>query len=105
MHLRVPQKEVGKRASITFFVFGTLSVTFWSLFLMLLSHFSSRFCQTPFASLLLRQGEHHPQFCTFGVHPRFCGGGAWISQSDLSWLIPPEFANLAVFGLVCQNSS
>ena len=30
--VRVPQKEVGKRSSITFFVFGTLSVTFWSLF-------------------------------------------------------------------------
>ena len=30
--LRMLQKEVGKRSSITFFVFGTLSVTFWSLF-------------------------------------------------------------------------
>ena len=54
---RVPQKEVGKRSSITFFVFGTLSVTFCSLFLMLLSLFSSLFCQTPFARLLLRQGD------------------------------------------------
>ena len=40
-----------------FFVFGTLSVTFWSLFLMLLSLFSSLFCQAPFAGLLLRRGE------------------------------------------------
>ena len=40
-----------------FFVFGTLSVTFRSLFLTLLSLFSSLFCQTPFAGLLLRQGE------------------------------------------------
>ena len=40
-----------------FFVFGTLSVTFRSLFLMLLSLFSSLFCQTPFAGLLLRQGD------------------------------------------------
>ena len=54
----MPQKECGKRSSITFFVFGTLSVTFRSLFLMLLSLFSSLFCQTPFAGLLLRQGEN-----------------------------------------------
>ena len=40
-----------------FFIFGTLLVTFWSLFLTLLSLFSSLFCQTPFAGLLLRQGE------------------------------------------------
>ena len=53
----MPQKEVGKRSSITFFVFGTLLVTFWSLFLMLLSLFSSLFCQTPFAGLFLRQGQ------------------------------------------------
>ena len=33
-----------------FLVFGTLSVTFWSLL-------SSLFCQTPFAGLLLQQGE------------------------------------------------
>ena len=57
--LRVPQKEVGKRSSITFFVFGTLLVTFRSLFLTLLSLFPSLFCQTPFAGLLLRQGESH----------------------------------------------
>ena len=55
--IRVPQKEVGQGSSITFFVFGTVSVTFWSLFLMLLSLFSSLFCQTPFAGLLLRQGD------------------------------------------------
>ena len=36
-----------------FFVFGTLSATFRSLFLTLLSLFSSLFCQTPFAGLLL----------------------------------------------------
>ena len=40
-----------------FFVFGILSLTFWSLFLMLLSLFSSLFCQTPFAGLLWRQRE------------------------------------------------
>ena len=61
---RKPQKEVGKRRSITFFsfFFGTLSVTFWSLFLMLLSLFfvtflPNSFCRTPFAGLLLRQGD------------------------------------------------
>ena len=52
--IRVPQKEVGKRSSITFFVFGTLSVTFRSLFRQL---FSSLFCQTPFAGLLSRQSD------------------------------------------------
>ena len=46
------QKEVGKRRPITFFVFGTLSATFRSLFLTLLSPFSSFF-----AKLLLRQGD------------------------------------------------
>ena len=45
----VPEKEVGKRSSITFFI----SITFWSLSLALLS----LFCQTPFAGLLLRHGE------------------------------------------------
>ena len=55
--LRVPQEDVGKRNSITFSVFGTLSVTFWSLLLTLLSLFSSLFCQTPFAGLFLRQSE------------------------------------------------
>ena len=28
------------------------------------------------------QNTHHPQFCTRDVDPRFCGGGAWFSQSD-----------------------
>ena len=55
---RVRQKEFDH-----FSVFGTLSVTFRSPFLMLLSLFSSLFCQTPFAGLLLRQGDswlvHH----------------------------------------------
>ena len=55
----MPQKECGKRSSITFFrfrdAFGHFSVTF----LTLLSLFSSLFCQTPFVGLLLRQGESH----------------------------------------------
>ena len=59
---RVPQKEVGKRGLITFFVFGTLSVAVRSLFLMLLSLFSSLFCQTPFAGLFLWQGEKSLHF-------------------------------------------
>ena len=49
--LRVPQKEVGKRSSITFFVSGTLlvtfsdaSVTFFVTFLL------NSFCRTPFAA-------------------------------------------------------
>ena len=47
-----------------FFVFGTLSVTFRSLFLMLLSLFSSLFCQTPFAGLLLWQGDFSNDMAT-----------------------------------------
>ena len=50
---RVPQKQVGKRSSIVFFNFGHFLVTF----LTLLSLLSSLFCRTPFAGLLLRQGE------------------------------------------------
>ena len=49
------------------FVFGTLSVAFWSIFLMLLSLFSSLFCQTPFAGLLLRQGDNFQDLFT-GIH-------------------------------------
>ena len=50
------KRRSAKGVRSLFFVFGTLSVTFWSLFLMLLSLSSSLFCQTPFAGLLLRQG-------------------------------------------------
>ena len=40
------------------------------------------------------QNTHHPQFCTRDVDRRYCGGGAWISQSDLKlkfydFRIPP----------------
>ena len=51
------KRSAAKGVRSPFFIFGTLSVTFRSLFLMLLSLFSSLFCQTPFAGLLLRQGE------------------------------------------------
>ena len=44
----MPQKECGKRVRSLLFIFGTLSVTFWSLFLML-CHFFRHF----FAKLLL----------------------------------------------------
>ena len=27
---------------------------------------------------------HHTQFCAHDVDRRFCGGGAWISRSDVS---------------------
>ena len=47
------KRSAAKGVRSLFFVFGTLSVTFRSLFLMLLSLFSSLFCQTPFAGLLL----------------------------------------------------
>ena len=42
---------------ITFFVFETLSVTFWSLFSDASVTFFVAFCQTAFAGLLLRQGD------------------------------------------------
>ena len=51
------KRSAAKGVRSLFFVFGTLSVTFRSLFLTLLSLFSSLFCQTPFAGLLLRQGD------------------------------------------------
>ena len=38
---------------------------FWSLFLMLLSLLSSRFCQTPNAELLLRRGSKKTRFGQF----------------------------------------
>ena len=55
--LRVPQNEVGKRSSITLFRFlGALSVTFWSLVLMLLSLFSSLFCPNSFCRIPFAAG-------------------------------------------------
>ena len=57
LFLRVPQKECGKRSSITFFrfrdAFDDFSVTFSDASVT----FFVTFCQTPFAGLLLRQGE------------------------------------------------
>ena len=55
--IRVPQKEVGKRSSITFFRFGDSFGHFLVTFSDASVTFSSLFCQTPFAGLLLRQGE------------------------------------------------
>ena len=61
------KRSAAKGVRSLFFVFGTLSVTFRSLFLMRLSHFSSLFCQTPFAGLLLR----HPEvYEIFPVRPK-----------------------------------
>ena len=45
------KRSAAKGVRSLFFVFGTLSVTFRSLFLTLLSLFSSLFCQTPFAGI------------------------------------------------------
>ena len=47
--IKLPQRRSAKGVRSLFFVFGTLSVTFWSLFLMLLS----LFCRHFFAKLLL----------------------------------------------------
>ena len=49
------------------FVFGTLLVTFWSLFLMLLSLVFVTFWETPFARRLLRQGENVCFRCIFSL--------------------------------------
>ena len=46
-----------------FWVFRTLSVAFWSLFLMLLSLFSSIFCKTPFAGRLSQKSEKSVRNC------------------------------------------
>ena len=46
--VRCCERRSAKGLRSLFFDFETLSVTFWSLFLMLLSLFSSSFCQTPF---------------------------------------------------------
>ena len=53
------------------FVFGTLSVTCWSLFLTRPSLFSLLFCQTPFAGPLLRQGENLPFLRAKNQHKLF----------------------------------
>ena len=63
IQFRVPQKEVGKKRSAkgvrSFFAFsGLFRSLSWSLFLMLLSRFSSLFCQIPFAGLLSQRSEH-----------------------------------------------
>ena len=34
-------------------------------------------------NLRKRQNTHHPQFCTRDVDRPFCGGGAWISRSEI----------------------
>ena len=62
------KRSAAKGVRSLFFVFGTLSVTFRSLFLMLLSLFSSLFCQTPFAGLLLRQGDFFSVPRKFGAN-------------------------------------
>ena len=62
-NFRVPQMEVGQEEFDHFFSFsGLCRSLFWSLFLMLLSLLSSLFRQTPFAGLLLRQGDNRPHF-------------------------------------------
>ena len=50
-HSGCHKRRSAKGVRSLFFVFGTLSVTFWSLFLMLLSRFlPNSFCRTPFAA-------------------------------------------------------
>ena len=62
-----------------FFVFGTLSVAFWSLFLMFLPLFRHLSGQT----LLPDSFCGRVKFCTCNVDRRFCGGGAWTLLSDV----------------------
>ena len=57
------QKEISKRSSMFFFLLGH----FWSLFLTILFFF----CQTPFARLLLRQGENYLQTRAHSPKPLF----------------------------------
>ena len=63
LKFRVPQKECGKRSSITFFVFGTLSVTFRSLFLTLLSLFSSLFAKLLFPDSFCSRARNRRALC------------------------------------------
>ena len=75
--MRVSQKEVGKRSSLV--TFSHASVTF--LEKEFVGHFFSRFChffrhffcQTPFAGLLLRQGDENREF--HGESADVGGGG------------------------------
>ena len=58
-YIRVPQKECSKRSSITFFAFGTLSVTFSDASVTFFVTFlPNSFCRTPFA-----QGDYKSQDC------------------------------------------
>ena len=78
----MPQKECGERSSITFFRFRD---AFGSLF-------SSLFCQTPFAGLLLRQGEEeHLNFLNS------CGKGlqGWYLSDPKASLKAKKTHNLA----------
>ena len=100
------QKECGKRSSITFFVFGTLSVTFRSLFLTLLSLFSSLFCQTPFAGLLLRQGELNWTGPIANGSDRFCNCWTIFRQIwvPLTGLEPQETIFGTNFGQIFKGA-
>ena len=74
-------RSAAKGVRSLFFVFGMLSVTFRSLFLMLLSLFSSLICQTPFAGLLLRQGEKNQSQLCMPTKPRKLG--VWVSGAEI----------------------
>ena len=88
-----------------FFVFGTLSVTFWSLFLMLLSLFSSLFCQTSFAGLLLRQGEFYDApkrrcLTSYVKRRRQRKSSCTLARSD-----GPQFPNAVVLNAVGRRNT
>ena len=68
------KRRSAKGARSLFFVFGTVSVTFWSLFLML----PVTFLVTPFAELLLPNS-----FCG-RVAMQFHGNVSWRSSGELS---------------------
>ena len=89
----MPQKECGKRSSITFFrfwdAFGHFSVTFSDAFVT----FSSLFCRTPFTGLLLRQGEQG--FSSFWA--LFGGGGVKPNFADKNFMDTQTFLSPGLF--------
>ena len=83
------KRRSAKEVRSLVFVFRTLSVTFWSLFLMLLPLFSSLFCQTPFARLLLRKGKIGESFGSAKPDPiRFKRGLEKVSKEWVLYSLP-----------------
>ena len=88
-----------------FFVFGTLSVTFWSLFVMLLSLFPSRFlpnsfCRTPFAAgWPTLESLEKKRTWEYQIPPENC------QKSGLCWASPFAMHSSCIRTLCCLTPS